>query len=1672
MSVNEELQQQLWELVYDLLSPAEAKDLIGRIKSDPELARAYAEVVLKSESLAAAARVSAPAETWRPEDSMEPVRLASMERLEPAEPKPETPPAGSPFRPRSRPFASWVVGLAASLLLCLVGYSSFATWQEARAVPGPQVVAVSSPVVTRVVAPAGLEPGITNWFDVTSQGLDGKPRRAAVEYTFRDALRRPVYPGSGVTNDDGVVRISLPAQYSNEVTNLVIRNHSAPISPILEVPLATKAVEHVAQVSTDRLSFLPGDELLYRAVILRRLNFQVDREFRVQFEVRDPQQQVVAESLLVGSTESGVAAGAWKIPADAPTGKYVLAVSSLEQLFPPAVQEFFVWKQTPAPLQTQLELARDSYSPGDEVVAHFGARAGKQPVAGARVTYQMALGGQVISAGESVTNSLGNSLLRIPLPATPANADAKLAAAVEYEGQRGSAVTSVSLAPRQLEVQFFPEGGRLVADLPSRIYYRATTAEQQPAYVAGRVLTSANEVVAEFSTIHEGRGVFSLQPKAGENYHFEWEQPADRPIEATFPTVEVEPELSLSIPQAYVAAGQDLNLELYSRNKRKNVSVQVLCRGSVVGNTTALVDSGSQSTQVAVPLVEEASGVLRATAFDMDRGSPQPVAERLVFRQPSRKLQVDVVNPPPEIVAGQAQALALYAKNERGEGTQAVLGVSVVSDSATRFRNIRQSRFDTDLLLKGDLEHPEELEDADFYLSDQPETAQALDLLLATEGWRRLEVAKDSLAFTERESVPNMMGDLGDRVTPIAASEIPLMIDNRDQIAQQLASNSISLYRDRRPQLQPWVLPVSGACLMTLVLILVLAEQVPVRRVALPAAVVSILAILIGLFAWRSVGGKGAAASIGGSAPSEIVWRDEAAPTSNRATESSFEKKPAVPESAAAAHDPGATRGLALPESERPGQVGETRAGAAFQERPASGTRLAPATEAESVPKLANAPLPRSEPLSDAPAPLAGASASNPPGTAPKAPAEPADATPAPAPVASPALVHSPATRSAMPPSPKRAPSGEGAGGFAGGLGGGAGVPAPPGLAGRASGGQVADAEMLEQKSGLERRRNAPSLGASMDRVEVKPKTLEKAEEKLNTDKLYAEDQFRLPEQNASPNDASEEFGRASRDRRASENEFVKKDQDLRPLKEGGATDSKSPRRWMRYYATRAKDTDAAHRSATRLWQPRLITDRQGHTQVDFTLGRDELYQLRVHAHGDGRIGSTTHPLVTMQTLAVETGLPEQLSVGDVANGRVIVQQSSDRNTQLSVTAEADESLAIEGAKKQTLPLTARGQAQAEFRYLARRPEANLSQRVTAQVDDQVESVEQTISIEALGYLDSQSFTGTLEKQATHEIELPESLVSDSVRLRVSVLPTPVAEWYFMVANVEQRKLAEWDPEAAETVGLFVTQALDNAGFADPELARMVRPLLTGASAKSSSHTLSDFTAIRGIRPLFFLWDRPQATPANPTAATLPDSENELTVRLADADLVRRTYRSDDPRPVEIVALGDWHAGKNLLQIDCDHPAPTPYVVDINYRTEKMPSADGPVEVAVHWSTAQVRIGELVPLRLELKNRTSEPLAQVQVVLGLPAGVDVPLEQLEQFRRDGRLSAFDLRGRELWLTWKTLASPAAPGSTESWPLDLLAMYAGEYSAPPTRVYVNGDLGKPVAWSTPFRLTIE
>ena len=212
-------------------------------------------------------------------------------------------------------------------------------------------------------------------------------------------------------------------------------------------------------------------------------------------------------------------------------------------------------------------------------------------------------------------------------------------------------------------------------------------------------------------------------------------------------------------------------------------------------------------------------GVIRLIVYDYSRSPPRPLAQRLVYRQVARRLTVRAAEPPPVYRPGDKVNLTLVVTDEKGQPGPATLGVAVLDDELYKQSPNLAAGMAAHFLLGKEIEQPDDLGHAGFYLSDDKDAALALDLLLGTHAWRPADVGP------------------------------PLVFDNLSEL-QAKYEQSLTDYQQRRTKAlyALTVLSFFGALgLMLLVAMLGLLKIVTGLRLWLPSVVAAACCLLIGL---------------------------------------------------------------------------------------------------------------------------------------------------------------------------------------------------------------------------------------------------------------------------------------------------------------------------------------------------------------------------------------------------------------------------------------------------------------------------------------------------------------------------------------------------------------------------------------------------------------------------------------------------------------------------------------------------------------------------------------------------------------------------------------------------------------------------------------------------------
>jgi hypothetical protein len=196
MTDGQQIRERMWDYVYGLLSEEESQEMVARIKSDPQVARLYAEVRLKGELVAQAAVV---------EDSS--LHLTADPKDHPAVTRKLTttgPRKSAVWHQR----ATQIIALAVSGLIVVLGTGL--CWPRSN----EQMVARHF-VVTDLVAPVSLTGGLTNellvnTYHVNPAGEAGENASADVHVRLVDTFGKEQFQKSLRTDANGQAKIEIP----------------------------------------------------------------------------------------------------------------------------------------------------------------------------------------------------------------------------------------------------------------------------------------------------------------------------------------------------------------------------------------------------------------------------------------------------------------------------------------------------------------------------------------------------------------------------------------------------------------------------------------------------------------------------------------------------------------------------------------------------------------------------------------------------------------------------------------------------------------------------------------------------------------------------------------------------------------------------------------------------------------------------------------------------------------------------------------------------------------------------------------------------------------------------------------------------------------------------------------------------------------------------------------------------------------------------------------------------------------------------------------------------------------------------------------------------------------------------------------------------------------------
>jgi len=496
-------------------------------------------------------------------------------------------------------------------------------------------------------------------------------------------------------------------------------------------------VQEKVYVQTDRTLLKPGDNLWFNTFLTNSQNCPSSQSEKLYAELISPKGDVIQKLTL--PNQGGCARGNFQLNASAAGGQYKLrAYSYWQQNY--SEEDYFEKKLTVQKVSIpevlmKMDFEREAYGPEDKVIAIFSARTkDNKPLANKSLIYTAQLAGEELCRETTTTDENGEALLVYELPKRLKTNDNLINVQLENDGLTESISRSAPIVLNNLDIQLLPEGGYMVADYRTRVGVKVLNEFGSPADIKAQVVDKKGAVVADFETYHQGMGAIEFTPKKGEKYKLKVLSPVG--IKQTWTL----PELSNDKIGIYVRGngGSSIECDIYSPS-RQEINIVAQQNGQIVYSKSISANEGANL--VRIPVSKLPIGIVQITLFSIGANKdlpPQPHAERLVFVNKDRKLNVTITSNKDSYSPREEVKMEILVTDETGKGVEGNFSMAVVDDKQHTFADDKQDDILSYLLMNSDLKCT--IYEPNFYFNPEEEKAdKALDYVMLTHGWRRFD---------------------------------------------------------------------------------------------------------------------------------------------------------------------------------------------------------------------------------------------------------------------------------------------------------------------------------------------------------------------------------------------------------------------------------------------------------------------------------------------------------------------------------------------------------------------------------------------------------------------------------------------------------------------------------------------------------------------------------------------------------------------------------------------------------------------------------------------------------------------------------------------------------------------------------------------------------------------
>ncbi len=355
------------------------------------------------------------------------------------------------------------------------------------------------------------------------------------------------------------------------------------------------------------------------------------------------------------------------------------------------------------------------------------------PYASSQVTYEVKLNNKTVERGKGQTNAQGEIIIETVNKQPEALKSGHIVANITLPNKQViSKDIPLKTTSKNIDVQFFPEGGKLVENLPNKIGLKAINSNGLGELVSGVIINNEGTEISKFETNKLGMGSFFLNPIAEQIYKANLVFADGSKKTVNLPTADKSGRvLSVSnIDSAKMSIKVYLSEDLLNKEEYNLIAQH---NGIVYFSTK--VASSKQVVALTVPKDSLPSGIIQISLLSANFS---PLNERVVFvNNLQDKIDIKPENLKPSYGKRAKMDLSLATTNSN-KPVQGSFSVAVTNSSTVKPDLENETNILTKLLLTSDLAGYVEKPNY-YFLNNDRNSRYDLDNLLLTQGWRKVD---------------------------------------------------------------------------------------------------------------------------------------------------------------------------------------------------------------------------------------------------------------------------------------------------------------------------------------------------------------------------------------------------------------------------------------------------------------------------------------------------------------------------------------------------------------------------------------------------------------------------------------------------------------------------------------------------------------------------------------------------------------------------------------------------------------------------------------------------------------------------------------------------------------------------------------------------------------------